>query len=231
MPIIPEVQNRLRLGFPPASDAAMVRTVQEGILMADDLVASTPLLNSLVGRDIHGHIRRAGIAHRIKNRCDQGELPFVAVMSRMPIGNWHWLEIRSSGAHAHVCRTETAGGFPDDTPNRQDARLTNQFDLFDWSKNIVPISQSLANINSLYTWLTFGIGPKGKLCHLCWASPAPDNNSWLAFANILSSSMASQTSPPDPRTPDPLERMKFKEHIEEALDSDVAIPSDDKAGE
>ena len=58
---IPAIQDRLRAAFPPATDALAVRAIREGVLLADDLIKSASILNTLIGRDYRGLIRRAGV--------------------------------------------------------------------------------------------------------------------------------------------------------------------------
>jgi hypothetical protein len=132
MPIIPEVQERLLTAFPPSSNAALVRAVQEGIFLADQLFDGETFLGNAIGRDLRGHIRRAGVSFQIKKYCERGDLDFRAQEKEMPRGRWHWLEIQSTGAIAHICRTDDANSFPDETESRQDIRIKLQGDLFAW---------------------------------------------------------------------------------------------------
>lgn len=57
----PKLLDQLAQAFPSTTDAEMVRAVTEGVLLADDLVSNTPILKTLIGRDLRGHIRRAGV--------------------------------------------------------------------------------------------------------------------------------------------------------------------------
>src|SRR5262245_18304296 len=77
MPIIPEIQDRLLLRFPRSCHIPLSRAVQEGSYLADHLIAGEPFLNNVLGRDIRGHIRRAGIGFQIDLYCQRGDLPFV----------------------------------------------------------------------------------------------------------------------------------------------------------
>ena len=104
--------EHLAQAFPATTDAEVERAVFEGILLADDLVLNTPILKTLIGRDLRGHIRRAGVMFRIHDLCERGDLPFGTSIGKMPYGNWHHLEIRSGRFRAHVCRTHSAFEFP-----------------------------------------------------------------------------------------------------------------------
>src|ERR1019366_7175253 len=126
MPIIPEVQDRLRAAFPATTDAMVFRAVQEGSYHADHLFDGEPFLNNPIGRDLRGHVRRIGIAHQLNLYCGRGDLPWKADMKPMPQGRWHWLEIGADGAMAHVCRTDAVFEFPAEADSRQDFRLALQ---------------------------------------------------------------------------------------------------------
>jgi hypothetical protein len=212
--------KRLRAAISPTTDPMVILGVQEGIRLADDLIESTILLNNLIGKDLRGHLRRAGVMFRIRDLCNRGDLPFHADTTRMPIGGWHWLEIRAPGIRAHICRTDYAEAFPDDTPNKQDARLVNpQGDLF--RDKVIPLSDVISSVEEMYSWLTYGAMRNGNLTHLCWAVPASDSNVWLARENILRSAAGSNDippPPPPPQTPDPKTKLRFRRHIEQALE-------------
>ena len=60
-----------------------------------------------------------------------GDLPFKCALTAMPRGTWHWLDIYSGDCHGHIVRTEDPTKFPEDTPNRQDARASNMPNLFE----------------------------------------------------------------------------------------------------
>ncbi|MEO7221074.1 MAG: hypothetical protein ABIY37_01235, partial [Devosia sp.] len=186
-----------------------------GILLAEDLIENTPLLRTLVGKDLRGHIRRAGIMFRIQDLCLKGDLPFTAEMLPMPHGNWHWLELRSRTFKAHVCRTDGPSEFPVETLSRQDARLSNIPDLF--SENVVPIDQVAAQLRVLYSWLTFGVGPDRRLSHLCWAMPPAGDGEWLAHVNVLRRVADTALEPKAPEAPSEPIKLRFKENIERAL--------------
>src|SRR4051794_21825972 len=110
--MVAEFQQRMLAAFPGATWGVLVRGMREGISLADDVIQSTPMLATLLGRDLKGHIRRVGVLYRLQQLCTSGELPFAAEASKMPIGAWHWLDIRSGNILAHVVRTEAADALP-----------------------------------------------------------------------------------------------------------------------
>lgn len=202
-------QDELDEAFPPSSDASVIRGVAEGIMLADKTLDNETFFRSLVGQDLRGHVRRAGILFRLHQMATAGDLPFQSDMAKMPRGNWHWVELRSRNFTSHVCRTDGPDLFPVDTPTRQDDRLTNQGDLFRDSSRIVPIKGYIA-------WLTFGVGDSGALGHLCWGMPNATDDVWLARTNIIKRARESEVvvkfEPPTTRTD-----LKFRDHIEVAL--------------
>lgn len=210
-----EITQRLVAAFPPATDAEVFRGTKEGILLADDLIENTPLLRTAIGRDLRGHVRRAGIMFRLRDLCMKGDLPFQSDIVPMPYGNWHWLELRSQNFKAHICRTEGPTEFPVDTRSRQDERLRNQGDLF--AENVVPLGEMVAQIRVLYAWLTFGVGRDGSLSHLCWAMPPADESDWLAHVNVLDRIATAALAPKEPEAPSATVKLRFKESIEESL--------------
>ncbi|PBB27269.1 MULTISPECIES: hypothetical protein [unclassified Mesorhizobium] len=221
MPIIPEIQDRLLLAFPRSSNLPLFRAVQEGIYLADHLFDGESFLNNSVGKDLRGHIRRAGIAHQIGVYCDRGDLPFLAAMKPMPHGSWHWLEIVSTGAVAHVTRTEDVDKFPHESESRQDMRLALQKDLLSWSPDDKPIGKIILDVPKLYSWLTFRAARNARLSHLCWASPAYDSDEWIAHINVLQQVGDQADRAQDvSAVPDPKERVRLKEHIAQALEKE-----------
>lgn len=214
---IPVIQERMRVAFPSSSDQMTVRAIREGVLLGDDLITNTPLLNNLIGRDYRGLIRRAGVMFSFHETCKRGDLPFQTTIRRMHRGHWHLLEITSGAERAQICRTDEPHAFPEDTPVKQDERLVNQFDLFD---KLPPIESLNLRIPRLYVWLTFGVDPRGNLTHVCWAAPAKREKQWLAFDNILrrSSEVSMPITPPSAPTPSPKDKLRFKEHIEAAIE-------------
>jgi hypothetical protein len=208
------LQELLDEAFPASTDAQVIRSVQEGILLADAVISSEGWLRGLMGHDVRGYLRRAGILSRLHDACKAGDLPFPSSMERMPRGPFHWVELSSGRFRAHVCRTEGPGLFPDDTPTRQDERLVNQGDLF--TESVVSLRELAETSSELFAWLTFGVHDETHLGHLCWAMPAADGASWLAHTNVLHrlarSRIETETEAPPERV-----KLKFRGEIEEAL--------------
>lgn len=218
MPIIPEIQDRLTLAFPKSSNAALFRAVQEGSFLADHLFEGESFLKNAIGRDLRGHIRRVGICHQIDLYCQRGDLPFVAAMQPMPKGNWHWLEISSTGALAHVCRTDDIDKFPVEADSRQDFRLRLQTDLLNWREDDRDLKKIIKDIPKLYAWLTFRVSQDGKVSHLCWVAPAVDIDVYIAHINVLNALETAQNIPEVSTTPDPAEALRLKDHIAKAIE-------------
>lgn len=216
-----EATARLRSAFPETIDLMLARTSQEGIWLADDLVANTPFLNNAIGNDLRGHFRRVGLMYQIHERCQRGDLPFDAQMKSMPHGNWHCLEILADGVWAHVCRTDSLFAFPEDTPNRQDSRLRSQLDLLSWEPGIVPFRQSIDEIPRIYAWLGFGAEKNGQLSHLFWGVPDAESDRWLGHEDILKGASISPVVADSAEPPDPKTRLRFREHVEAALEKDA----------
>jgi hypothetical protein len=202
-------QELLDEAFPAVTDFNVIRGVSEGIFLADSTLDSAGFLKSLVGRDLRGHLRRAGILYRLHQMSSEGDLPFKSTMTKMPRGNWHWVELQSKNFTSHVCRTDAPDLFPDDTPTRQDDRLSNQGDLFLDAPMIVPIRGYSA-------WLTFGVGDSGSLGHLCWGMPAANDDIWLARTNVILRAKEAEVVVPF-EAPSKTQELKFREHVEEAL--------------
>jgi len=211
-----EFQSRLEAAFLQSADGETIRGVSEGVLLGDDLIENTPILRHAGGRDLRGHIRRAGIMFRLHDLCERGDLPFSAKIMPMPHGSWHWLELRSGNFKAHICRSDGPYDFPEETLSRQDSRLVNQADMF--AENVVPITQVVGKIPELYAWLTYSAEKAGVLKHLCWAMPPADRSSWLAHINVLKRAElgAVEVAPPV-EEPKKIIKLKFRDHIEEAL--------------
>lgn len=217
---IHEAEIALDGAFPTSTWAVTVRGITEGVFLAADAMENTPFLKNLLGRDIKGQLRRVGVMFRLQELCKAGDLPFQAEIERMPRGSWHWLEIKSGKINAHVVRSEAPGEFPEETPNRQDRRLVNQGELDlegNGSGRIIPISAFMPDIQSWYAWLLFGVTKKNELTHAAWAIPDADAAEWMAYKDILNGAKG-QMPTPAATSPDPLSKMKFKQHIEEALD-------------
>jgi hypothetical protein len=189
--------------------------------LADHLYEGESFLNNKVGRDLRGHIRRIGISNQIEKYCIRGDLPFVTEMKPMPKGPWHWLEIISTGALSHVCRTADVFKFPDEADSRQDIRLSLQTDLLTWSDKDIDFSKIIREIPKLYAWLTFRIGQDGKVSHLCWGSPAADCDEWVAHINVAAEVAKSGVEiAPDSALPDPKEKLRLKDHVAKALEKE-----------
>jgi hypothetical protein len=211
-----ECQLRLEAAFKPAADGETIRGVSEGILLGDDLIENTPILRHAGGRDLRGHIRRAGIMFRIHDLCERGDLPFAAKIMPMPHGSWHWLELRSDNFKAHICRSDGPYDFPEETLSRQDSRLVNQGDLF--AQNVASITDVIGRIPQLCAWLTYSAEKNGALKHLCWAMPPADIGSWLAHINILKrAELRAVDEAVLVEEPTKIIKLKFRDHIEEVL--------------
>ncbi len=217
MPIIAEVQDRLLTAFPKSSNSIVVRAVQEGVYLADHLYDGESFLGNMIGRDLRGHIRRVGVSFQIKKYCERGDLPFIAQEKQMPLGRWHWLEIQSTGAIAHICRTDDANGFPDQTESRQDARIRLQTDLFAWKPEKIDFGKIVRDIPKLYAWMIYRVSAAQQLSHLCWVSPAVDVDEYVGHINVLEQVAAAGPMPPAPTTPDPKDKVKLKDHVAEFL--------------
>lgn len=218
-----DFQDLLDEAFPPKTDEQVIRGVTEGVLLADAILESEPMLQSPVGKDSRGHLRRAGIMFRMHDLCTIGDLPFSSRMTKMPRGGCHWLELESLRFTAHICRTDGPSAFPVDTPTHQDERLSNQLDLF--RQNVVPFPTVGQEISSLSTWLTFGVLPSGKLGHACWAMPAANTEDWIAHTNILKRAASSEKkvlSPPEAKGL----ILRFRKEIEDEIDKNDAESED-----
>jgi hypothetical protein len=202
----------LQSAFPPETYANTIRGLREGMASADDAIKGIPFMDTPVGRDYRGLVRRAGIFYRIKDMCIAGDLPFRAEFSPMPRGSWHWLDIWSGDVHAHIVRNEQPDEFPVDTPNRQDQRARNTRDLFedDRAVRLVPLR--------LYAWLCYKATPNGALAHALWQAPSAKSDGksdeWLARINLLNvvvpkkSEDSSRPAKVDPRT-----RMRLRDRV------------------
>jgi hypothetical protein len=217
--MIEELQELVEAHFPASADESLIRGISEGIALADQLRKSGPMLRGLVGRDLAGHLRRAGVISRIHDLCQRGELPFQADIDVMPIGNWHHLVLKASDTiSSNLCRTDTALAFPKDTPNRQDERLTNQPDLFD--ENVISLSASIKAVEEKCVWLTYGYTREGDLTHACWAMPSQPavSETWHAHINVVERfRRLGQTPKVERKGVDRSGVLKFKRDIDEAL--------------
>jgi hypothetical protein len=221
-----DFQALLDAAFPSSTDVETVRSVQQGILLADGVLENESWLKGRLGRDVRGYLRRAAILARVHDACRAGDLPFAAVIEPMPRGPFHWVELTSGEFKAHICRTESPGMFPEDTPTRQDERLTNQPSLFDLPTGVIALPG--ATVTELFAWMTFGAPVDGGVGHLCWAMPNADGKSWLAHTNVLHR-LALAKIDVAPEAPTARVKLKFKDQIAEALEKiEVANDQGDK---
>lgn len=229
MAIIQEIQDRLLLAFPRSSNVPLFRAVQEGSFLVSHLYEGEAFLKNAIGYDLYGHVRRVAISYQIDQYCQRGDLPFIAAMRPMPRGPLHWLEIESTGAIAHVCRTDEPFAFPDEAESRQDYRLTLQTDLLSWIERSEQktIARIIRHVPRLYSWLTFRVGPKGKVEHLCWVSPAADVDEYIGYINVLDEIAQSGDDVPSiAPSIDPKEKLRLKDHIVEQLEKSKKPESD-----
>lgn len=203
-------QQRLETAFPYDTYANTLRALREGIAAGDDVIKGTRMFSSEIGDDMRGLIRRAGILMRFEEMCSTGDLPFKCTLSQMPRGTWHWLDILNGDCHAHIVRTSDPSKFPEDTPNRQDARASNTRDLFETEVDrIVRLAPP-----KLYTWLTYRAAPDGKLSHALWQAPSANADEWLARINLMA--VVVQKKSDDVKRPakiDPKSKMKLKDNV------------------
>jgi hypothetical protein len=211
----------LREHFPEPTDAAVIRNVMMGVGLADDLRRNTPWASTLIGDDLTGLLRRAAAMWRVRQACIDGELPFQAHEIPNSTGSSHLLKITSGPFEAHVVRTESSGAFPKDAPIRQDNRLTNDRDLFNFDDpKIVSFQEMVGAVDNSYAWLTFNATEVGALTHVCWGMPKANENKYLAHIDILRRAMSVGTpiAPATPPKPDPKDQIKFKRHVEEKIE-------------
>jgi len=203
-------QQRLDAAFPYDTYANTLRALREGIAAGDDVIKGTLMFSSEVGDDMRGLIRRAGILMRFEEMCKAGDLPFKCLLTPMPRGTWHWLDIYSGDCHGHIVRTEDPTKFPEDTPNRQDARASNTPGLFESAEErIVRLAPA-----KLYTWLTYRAAPDGRLSHALWQAPSANADEWLARINLTA--VVVQEKSEDTKRPakvDPKSKMKLKDDV------------------
>jgi len=210
-----EFHIKLLSAFPESTYANTLRSLREGVALADDTIRSVPLFDSPVGRDLRGLVRRLGVIHRFHEMCIAGDLPFYTEIRPMRHGSWHWLEIQSDDIIAHAVRTQDSVAFPEDTPNRQDQRYRNQDDLFE-SDKIVPLLGEMP----LYSWLCYGVTRNGGITHACWNMPSAQKDIWLARINMTNHTLGGQDDPVKPESVklDPKQIMHFKDGVFEFID-------------
>jgi hypothetical protein len=207
--------ERLQRAYPFETYANTLRALREGIAVADDTIKGIPMLASEVGEDYRGLMRRAGILHRFAEMCQSGDLPFRCALTPMPRGTWHWLDIYSGDTHAHIVRTEDPVAFPEDTPNRQDARASNIPDLFETEdERIIRLSPP-----KLYTWLCYRAAPDGRLSHALWQAPSAKADEWLARLNLLVVTIEKKSEDLQrPAKVDPKTKMKLRDDVQALID-------------
>lgn len=146
----------------------------------------------------------------------------------MPVGSWHWLDIRSGGMIAHVARTDTPDALPPDTTNRQALCVTNQYDLLR-DGTIPPIEMIVTKAR--YAYLTFGVDRSGTLTHVSLGMPSSDNTHWLAFAKLARRAKPEPfiITPPAPLSPAAATRLEFVPEVAQMLDDQVQKENDEKS--
>lgn len=211
-----DFQEALRNSFPEHTYGAIVRALAEGVALGDDAVNSLPFMNTPVGKDFRGLIRRAAVMFRVHQLCQAGDLPFIAEFTPMSIGSWHWLEIRSGQCRGYLVRTADKTAFPQDTPNQQDKRHSNQTDLFD-DPNVIQLP-----IPKIYTaWLCYGATKNGALTHALWGLPCGNRSeTWLARTDVLNAVRTAVAKPADVKKPkvNPRDVMRFKDEVQQAIE-------------
>src|SRR6185437_14240661 len=132
-----------------------------------------------------------------------------------PRGTWHWLDIWSGDVHGHIVRTEDPVAFPEDTPNRQDARASNMPDLFETAdQRIVRLTPP-----QLYTWLCYRASPAGQVSHALWQAPSGNADEWLARINLFNVTVLKKTEDATrPAKVDPKTKMKLRDDVQRLLE-------------
>ena len=209
-------QEQLLSAFPEPTWAPLVRGLSSGIALGDQLITGTPLLASVIGRDIRGLIRRAGILHKISELCAAGDLPFTSSAAKMPIGSWHWLNISSGTFTAHIVKTVSPRALPEDNASRQPECLKNEYDLFEDGR-IPPVVEPRFD-QRRYAVITFGVDIDGKLAHVAAGMPNYNVTGWLAYINMTRKFREGGSEAPIAPAPvDPATSLKFRKEVEEML--------------
>lgn len=206
-------QERLDTAFPPSADGTLISGAKQALQLAASVYERNSFLDNIVGRDLLGHLRRSALLFSIHEMARAGDLPFEAEMVRMPKGSWHWVLLRSAEFRANVCRSDGPTAFPEDTPVRQDDRLSNQPDFF--KPTLVSDDEPAERL----AWLTYGVSDGGELSHLCWGMPSAEEDVWLARTNVMRRFALSEAKV-TVEAPSRKLTLRFKEHIEEALASE-----------
>jgi len=219
---MPNYEDILNTAFPQHTYSNTIRALREGIAIGDDAVKGVPILDTPVGRDIRGLIRRAGVMSRLHELCQSGDLPFISEFSQMPIGSWHWLKLSSGECCGYLVRTPDKETFPADTPNQQDRRHSNQIELFEDPK-VVPLSKA----QYFSAWLCYGATRNGALTHALWGLPSGgEEENWLIRRDILNAVRATAPVTKNLEKPkvDPRQVMKLRDDVQKM------IKDRDKAG-
>lgn len=210
--------NRLREAYPETADPSVLSAINVGIALADDAISGLPFLRTVIGRDIRGFLRRAGVMHAIQEFARRGDLPFEVNFEKQTRGNWHWAVLNAAGVEGHIVKTPSYDGFPQDAPTRTDKRLSNNGDLFDAPK-LVPIEKLVEPDSKIYAWLGYGVTHKGVVTHATWGIPAYDCDVYLAQADIMKTAEEKALTKPPSTQPTPEVKLTFKQHIQDYIDS------------
>lgn len=220
-----EFEDQLRLAFPGTTDGAVVRSIGAAIALADDARRNIEWLGNEIGDDLRGSLRRAAAMWRFRQDCLNGNLPFKADEIPNTTGTSHLLKISAGDFEAHIVRTESEGAFPKDAPIRQNKCLHNEPDIFEDGR-IVPLHE--LPVDLFYAWLTFNADRKGMLTHVCWCMPEAQRKQMLTVINILGRENVVPMEPPVPPTPDPTEKLKFRQEVAERLMDEKPAANENK---
>lgn len=210
-------QEQLLTAFPESTWDGIARGLRDGILLADNVIAETPLLSSVLGQDIRGFVRRAGILYKFKGLCVAGDLPFVAAEERMPVGCWHWLTMKAQNICTHIVKTESPRALPNDNVSRQPECLKNQFDLFEDGR--IPDRKDTDAEKERYAVIVYGLTPDSKLAYAAVGMPNYERTGWLAYKNILRGDRLSvPQAPVVAPTPDAAASLQFLEDVQRMLE-------------
>ncbi len=216
--MIAEYQKLLEEAFPVSKDVGVYRAISEGVLLADGLISDTPLLNTVVGKDMRGLIRRAGIMWRLHDLSRSGDVEYEAVMAPMLRGRWHCVELRSGVFKVHICRTDEAGAFPEESMTRFTERSVNpQMELFD-DPRVLQLRRA-AEVDDLYAYLTYSVSQRSEIAHFCWSMESRDGGDWVAHIDALTRVKSYQESQEKSAAEQPTKatKVKFHDFIQEAI--------------
>lgn len=74
--MVPELQDWIEATFVAQTDGALARGISEGVSIGDSIMESESLFRTPVGKDLRGHVRRAGVLWRLQDMCMKGDLPW-----------------------------------------------------------------------------------------------------------------------------------------------------------